>query len=79
MNKDLNTMSGLVQRDPNRIEPTLRILEAVWKENPDWRLGQLISNASYYATEHLDPFYVEDDTLVDGIRNLALRRSEQSA
>jgi hypothetical protein len=33
---------------------------------PDWRLGQIIVNAST-----ADPFYVEDDVMRDGLTALA--------
>jgi uncharacterized protein YihD (DUF1040 family) len=31
-------------RNPDRIPKILKRLEAVWKKNPDMRLGQLIEN-----------------------------------
>lgn len=46
-------------RDPKRIDPFLKRLSAVWKANPDLRLGQLVVNAL-----GPDPFYVEDDDLL---------------
>lgn len=50
-------------RDPNRIDPMLELLAQVWKQNPDWRLGQLIENCA-----PANPYYVEDDTLADELR-----------
>ena len=46
-------MSG---RDPDRIPRILLDLGALWRANPDQRLGQLIVNLLGE-----DPFYVEDD------------------
>jgi uncharacterized protein YihD (DUF1040 family) len=54
-------------RDPNRITPTLQYVEAIWRQNPDWRLGQLIYNlARDYG--YFDSYYIEDDKLVEVIK-----------
>ena len=47
-------------RNPNRIDGILEGIKKVWKENPDMRLGQLLSNVLR------DPalYYVEDEQLV---------------
>ena len=50
-------------RDPRRIKKVLAALRAVWKENPDMRLGQLICNA---VREDM-LYYIEDDTLVKAL------------
>lgn len=50
-------------RDPGRIKGTLAALRAVWEENPDMRLGQLICNA---VREDM-LYYIEDDTLVKAL------------
>ncbi len=47
-------------RDPDRIERILNLLKKVWKNEPDQRLCQLLSNACYPKQ---DLFYVEDDDL----------------
>jgi len=54
-------------RDANRIPKTLAAVEKLWKQNPDWRLGQLIVNIARSAG-YGDPFFIEDDRLVDGIK-----------
>lgn len=46
-------------RNPKRITPLLFKLEMVWQKNPDWRLGQLISNLLGPGPH--DVFYIEDD------------------
>lgn len=46
-------------RDPKRIEKIIPLLEEAWKKNPDWRLGQLISNL--LGPGRHDVFYVEDE------------------
>lgn len=52
-------------RDPKRIPEMLKELEDFWKQVPDWRLGQVISNFSYEMTGNNDPFYMEDDDLLE--------------
>ena len=52
-------------RDPKRIPEMLKELEEFWKQVPDWRLGQVISNFSYEITGNNDPFYTEDKDLLE--------------
>lgn len=47
-------------RDPNRIDTIIEAVKAEWKQEPDWRLGQLIVNISR-AASYEDPFFMEDD------------------
>lgn len=58
-------------RDPERIPEMLRVLAAIWYTYPDLRLGQLIVNACPAGQD--DPFYVEDDVLLDGLKKLPNR------
>lgn len=51
-------------RDPNRINRICELLSEVWKQYPDWRLGQLLFN----LTGRYDMFYVEDDTIEEELR-----------
>lgn len=39
-------------------------ISEVWKQYPDWRLGQLLFN----LTGRYDMFYVEDDTIEEELR-----------
>ena len=55
-------------RNPERIPEVLKELEEFWKQNPDWRLGQVISNLSYEIMGNNDPFYMEDKTLLELLR-----------
>ena len=55
-------------RNPDRISETLKELEKFWKQVPDWRLGQVISNLSYEIMGANDPFYTEDDELLELLR-----------
>ena len=54
-------------RDPNRIDPFMERLAWIWKNNcPDWRFGQLMSNAERVMKTHgTDIFYMEDDELLE--------------
>ena len=49
-------------RDPQRIPRVLDLLEKVWAEVPDWRLGQLIENIARDIGWN-DAYYMEDDDL----------------
>ena len=51
-------------RNPNRIPEVLKELEEFWKQVPDWRLGQVISNFSYELMGNNDPFHMEDKDLL---------------
>lgn len=50
-------------RDPKRIDPLLEELRKYWKNNPDLRLGQIISNTARIAG-HSDPFFIEDGDML---------------
>jgi uncharacterized protein YihD (DUF1040 family) len=47
-------------RNPNRIDSTLKAIGKYWKKDPDWRLGQLISN----CISESNLFFIEDDDFV---------------
>ncbi len=54
-------------RDINRIEPFMKELTKLWKEQcPDWRFGQLISNV--FCMLRKDCFYVEDDEMLEAFK-----------
>ena len=57
-------------RDPNRIDTIIEAVKEEWKKEPDWRLGQLIVNISRAAGFN-DPFFMEDDRLMQVIRGEA--------
>lgn len=54
-------------RDQNRIHKMLAALEKVWYQVPDWRLGQLISNAAR-SMGYEDPFFLEDDKCMEWLK-----------
>ena len=51
-------------RDPKRIPIVLGEVELFWKQNPDLRLGQLLS---ILLKPNEDIFYIEDDVLLERI------------
>ena len=52
-------------RDPKRINSTLDAIKSVWYLHPNMQFGQLL----VAATGRDDPFYVEDDRLVEMLNN----------
>ena len=56
-------------RDVNRIPEILKELERVWKDKPDFRLGQLITVATRPSTPHPTTFYIEDDKILEGLKS----------
>jgi uncharacterized protein YihD (DUF1040 family) len=54
-------------RDSKRIPRVLDLLEKVWQEVPDWRLGQLIENIARDMGWN-DAYYMEDDDLEKELR-----------
>lgn len=63
-------------REPKRIKPILELIEQIWLMVPDWRLGQLIVNAT---GDHRDPFYIEDDQLEEKLLELKGRLERSKA
>lgn len=64
-----------MERDPERIEPMLQLLEIAWTANPDLRLAQLVLAAHSLSNSKADPFYVEDDELATGFLSMTQRES----
>lgn len=56
-------------RDPNRIPVLLDELQKTWKSFPDWRLGQLLSNAARACGKE-DPFFLEDNELLESLKSV---------
>ena len=56
-------------RDINRIDEFLKKLGSIWKQVPDWRFGQLISNIPYDR----DPFFLEEDEFIKCAEKLLTR------
>ncbi len=51
-------------RDPKRIHKIVETLETIWQVNPDWRLGQLLVNATGITG---DMFFIEDKDMLDAL------------
>lgn len=50
-------------RDINRIEPFMKELTKIWKENcPNWRFGQLMENV--LNSIDTDPWFIEEDEMI---------------
>lgn len=60
-------------RDPARIAPMLEELRRIWEKYPDLRLLQLIVNSMPVG----ELFYVEDDAILEGLRELERRLDGQ--
>jgi len=54
-------------RDSERIPEILSNLERIWKDNPDFRLGQLLMVAIRPKNPCPDVFYKEDDEILKGL------------
>ena len=52
-------------RDPKRIIKVLDELENYWNNHPNWRLGQVMSNLSDELLGNNDPFFIEDEMLLE--------------
>tara|TARA_R110001592_G_scaffold138699_1_gene358175 strand:+ start:479 stop:1000 length:522 start_codon:yes stop_codon:yes gene_type:complete len=65
-------------RDKNRIPKILNELERIWKDNPDFRLGQLIVAGAKPKEPCPEVFYIEDENLLDGLLKFE-NRSELEA
>ena len=53
-------------RNPERIDKFCSKLAEYWKEVPDWRFGQLMSNVlGSMASEGRDPFFPEEDEMIE--------------
>lgn len=58
-------------RNPERINEIMHELTEIWKENPDWRFGQLISNVvgEIMANNHItDMFFPEENVWLTGLQ-----------
>jgi len=52
-------------RDPKRIKRILKLIEKVWKKNPDLRLFQLLDNSFH---TYGDYYYLEDENLEESLK-----------
>lgn len=54
-------------RDVHRIESFLSEFGELWKKYPDLRFGQLVMNLQSIISKNPDPFYTEDDQMLEAI------------
>lgn len=54
-------------RDPKRIPVMLDLLRAIWAQDPDMRLCQLISGIASRKGYISDLFYVEDNKMIEAM------------
>jgi uncharacterized protein YihD (DUF1040 family) len=57
-------------RDPERIDRMIQLLRDTWSQVPDWRLTQLVINASDTQHDCGPVFYLEDDELERRLQRL---------
>ena len=56
-------------RDPNRIPKVTEEIAGIWKNVPDWRFGQLMSN--FWSWYGRDIFFLEDDKFIELFKTYA--------
>ena len=54
-------------RDPKRIQKFCNRLARAWEMVPDWRFGQLMMNALGEMSTKRDPFFPEEDEMIEFI------------
>lgn len=73
------------RRNPERIPRLLTMLGQVWMENPDLRFFQLLNSLGFLSVKGdgtiEDPFYLEDDEIMNVVFNKAKlkKRNEREA
>ena len=73
----------MTPRDPDRIDTMIELLREAWRRNPDWRLTQLIINATDTPYDCDKPnecglglvYYVEDDVMEKRLKGMAGARA----
>lgn len=58
-------------RDPERIARITQLLANVWEKLPDWRLTQLVINASDTQHDCGPVFFLEDDDFEQRLKRLS--------
>lgn len=61
-------------RNPERIDKTLEHLRRIWKDNPDFRLGQLVVIAAKPKEPCPQVFYKEDNEMLEGLLEFESKR-----
>lgn len=74
-------------RDPERIDRMIELMRQAWHRFPDWRLNQLVINASDTSYDCDKPhecglglvYYIEDDVMEKKLKQLAGSRNPRLA
>ena len=53
-------------------EEALEALRRYWEVQPNLRLGQILTNAAWFAAPGVDLFFVEDEVITGGLQQLYL-------
>jgi hypothetical protein len=61
-----------IMRDKSRIPKVLKLVEEVWTENPDFRLGQSIVSAVRPSVPTPEIFHIEDEIIEQKLEELLL-------
>lgn len=70
-NRDDSKIASTKMRDPKRIDEFCELLKRFWKEVPDWRFGQLISNLGrQFEWTPGGFFYMEDEEFMDTLEGI---------
>ena len=73
----IERMARRPKRNPKRIAGMLKLLEEVWRDEPDCRLGQIIVSAAIFSGRKVvcpEIFHFEDEDMFRGIKELAKRK-----
>lgn len=65
-------------RNPERIPIIINELEQIWKSNPDYRLGQLISVFTKPKEPCHEMFNIEDDKILDGLMHFKNKQQSEN-
>ncbi len=68
-------------RDPKRIDEFCELLKRIWKEVPDWRFGQLITNLGRQFEFEFEwtpgsLFYMEDEEFMKELNKILAKFDE---
>lgn len=64
-------------RDPKRIRKFCNRLAVAWERCPDWRFGQMICNIFSEIAIERDPFFPEDDEMIEFIEGYFQNRLDK--
>lgn len=71
--------STISMRNPDRIPQIINALETLWKENPDYRLGQIIVATIKPLSPSPSIYYIEDDIILEKLLSFNDRSSTNNS